>query len=54
MFSPQMVGWVDASGEGVSVSFAEGYGAYEGLTAVGGGSGGDGGKCRYQPDDGTQ
>ena len=35
-----MVGWVDASGETNSVGFAEGYGAYEGLTYVGG-SGGD-------------
>ena len=33
----QYVGWVEASGEGVVTGYAEGYGAYEGLTYVGGG-----------------
>ena len=37
----RFMGWVDAIGATSSVASSEGYGAYEGLTYVGGGSGGD-------------
>lgn len=37
----RMIGWVEANGVTSAVGYFEGYGAYEGLTAVGGGSGGD-------------